>query len=198
MQFKHLSLALLAVASTRAAFQFKSERPAQDRRYPFSDLGGSSNANGWDFIADENPIKRMCKGPQRDATICKQFEEFHNAVKLGGIKAREEIRTAEQTNAQKPFNLELIESETNTLANIIAKNLASSLDPSKIQNLATKINASDEDLAEVLSAAPLLIFAYNAGTTRIEQRTILSICLALLMQAAQQQQQQNPFSASFK
>lgn len=204
MHYKHLSLALLTVASV-CADRLPNARPSMqlppltnnDLSLPQRRLNGgpSASTNPWDHVSDNNALKRICTGSKRNQALCTELETFYRTAQALGTKTRQELQAADQMNTQKPLSMQALQIESSE-DEVIIENGARAATPHAALNTelmritTTMPNLTDEDMSEVVFLAPLINFACNAGTTRREQKSIVrDVAMFMMMKMAEAQEQ---------
>lgn len=192
MHYKHLSLVLLTVASASAdrlhPNTFDDILPMPSLRRP-----GNSSASStiWDYVPDNNGLKRICSGTQRDESLCSTIEKFGRAMQAAGTETKKELHAADQINAQKPLSIELISDEFQQIDEIILHNalpiIGNNLE--SLQQYLQSVRVSSESISDVL-LAPILMFAQNAGSSRSDQRNITRIIMIAIQQMQEMAQRQ--------
>lgn len=206
MNYKHLSLSLLIVASACAQqVPRRAQLPplsGDDLLLPSSRTQGNSatSTNGWDYVDDNNAIKKICTGPMRNRnqSLCKELEQFHQAIQQAGVKAKAELRASEQMGRQGTLRMD----EVGDVVSIVGDGMTIAPRPElieAIQKILDTKQVTQEDFGEAMSLAPLLMFAQNAGSTRMEQKIIAGIFIAqmLIVQELMAQQQQQTMPGRF-
>lgn len=159
-------------------------------------IATASASNLWDHIADTNIFKTIYLHKKHvHRALIEELEKFYQAAQVAGTTAQEELHAIEQLRSQTPLTLEILDNDDEEDIGIILEHglrstiLQSALE-SELDRLARTMTLKEDDIAEALWLAPLIIFAAYAGSTQREQRFIFSVLTGYLAAAQQDAAQQ--------
>lgn len=142
----------------------------------------------WNHISNTNIFKIKCTGENRIEPLCSELETFYLTAQTAGKTAKEKLRAVDEIKSQNALTLEMLNiDDEEDITIILEHGLNTTIMQPALENeldrFAQTMTLKEDDIAEALWLAPLIIFAAHAGSTQREQRFIFSVLTGYLAAA---------------